>query len=94
MNACRIVSLTFFDRLRGPPWVCLSQPSPCGGLPGHGPGSGPALIQLVVVQMSFDLDDYWSRDAFAAKIRRLMQQVARESNRNCRRWWSFPKTWG
>lgn len=35
------------------------------------------LVQLVAVQMTLDLDDYWSRDAFASKIRRLMEQVAR-----------------
>lgn len=33
-------------------------------------------VQLVAVQMTFNLDDYWSRDAFEAKIRSLMEIVA------------------
>lgn len=36
-------------------------------------------IQLVAVQMSFNLDDFWSREAFEAKIRGLMEQVAGET---------------
>src|SRR5690625_2661471 len=33
-------------------------------------------IQLVAVQMTLDLDDYWSYEAFEASIRRQMDAVA------------------
>ncbi len=33
-------------------------------------------VQLVAVQMTLDLGDYWSRDAFEAKIREQMEAVA------------------
>lgn len=36
----------------------------------------PPQVQLVAVQMTLDLDDYWSKDAFAAKIREQMEAVA------------------
>ncbi len=33
-------------------------------------------IQLVAVQMTLDLDDYWTKEAFEAKIRQQMDEVA------------------
>src|SRR5690554_5197545 len=36
---------------------------------------GPSRIQLVAVQMTLDLDDYWSYEAFEAKIRRQFEAV-------------------
>lgn len=33
-------------------------------------------VQLVAVQMTLDLDDYWTREAFEAKIRQQMDAVA------------------
>ena len=38
---------------------------------------GPSRIQLVAVQMTLDLDDYWSYEAFEAKIRRQLRQSLR-----------------
>lgn len=78
MNARRIVRSLFSIACAAIALGSLSQRVHAAASPSTARGSGPALIQLVAVQMSFDLDDYWSRDAFAAKIRRLMQQVARE----------------
>ena len=34
------------------------------------------LIQLVAVQMHLDINDFWTRDAFEAKMHQLMDRVA------------------
>lgn len=46
-------------------------------------GCGFALaddIQLVAVQMELDLNDYWTKEAFEAKIRAQLEDVAAQTN--------------
>lgn len=42
----------------------------------QGPQDVPPEVQLVAVQMTLDLNDYWTREAFERKIRQQMDAVA------------------
>lgn len=40
------------------------------------PADEPPQVQLVAVQMTLELDDFWSREAFEASVRQRMDDVA------------------
>lgn len=44
------------------------------------PAEGAPQIQLVAVQMTLDIDDFWSREAFEAAIRERMDAVTAETD--------------
>lgn len=51
-------------------------------------------IQLVAVQMGLDINDYWTRAAFEAKMRGLMEQVAQRIDRSLPTLVVFPEDVG
>lgn len=60
---------------------------------------GPPLaeatsIQLVAVQMRLDINDFWTRSGFEMKIRRLMEQVAAQTDRHLPALVVFPEDVG
>ncbi|SRR5690606_40048143 len=62
----RLLAFTCLALLAGPAGASFAQSA-----------TAPApQVQLVAVQMTLDLEDYWSREAFEAKIRERMDAVA------------------
>src|SRR5690606_29543592 len=51
-------------------------------------------VQLVAVQMSLDLNDYWTREAFERKIREQMDAVAAATDPNLPTLVVFPEDVG
>lgn len=55
--------------------LCTVLLAASGAVRGQGTQAEPAEVQLVAVQMTLDLNDYWTREAFERKIRQQMDAV-------------------
>src|SRR5690554_5759514 len=56
--------------------LCTALLAASGAVRGQGTQTEPSEVQLVAVQMTLDLSDYWTREVFERKIRQQMDAVA------------------
>ncbi len=78
----------------GNPPTLSSPTAATAGQPGSRSAGETGEVQLVTVQMTLRLDDYWTREAFARRIQGLMDQVAARIDRRLPTVVAFPEDVG